>query len=102
MGKCNITSDFECDLNWEDLPAYGRHAKYRFCNACQQNVYRVSSDKEAEDHARLGHCIAFHDTGPAILPLGVMAPLTPREGKHSVTKPPPPPPPIRPSRNDPG
>ena len=95
MGKCNITLHFECDLNWVDLPAYGRHANYRFCNTCQQNVYRVSSDEEAEDHASLGQCIAFHDTGPAILPLDGMDPSTPRQGAHSVTKPPPPPPPLR-------
>jgi hypothetical protein len=58
MGKCNITLSFECDRSWEDLTiTFG--TRHRFCDGCQQNVYWVRDNQEAEQEARLGNCIAF-------------------------------------------
>jgi len=97
MGKCNITLSFECDRSWEELTRTEgvlkkiarfilrrRQSKHRFCDGCQQNVYWISSDQEGEDHAQLGHCIAFSNP-----PL--MGHVIPPYDSTTATKPPPPP-----------
>ena len=63
--ECNITLSFVCDRSWENLTT--TDGEHRFCDGCQQNVYWVSSDQEGQDHARLGHCIAYPDQGRVLL-----------------------------------
>ena len=48
---------FACPMSWEEL-APTEDATERHCARCDQRVYRCTSLRAAEDHARLGHCIA--------------------------------------------
>lgn len=46
-----------CDKRWETLHPT-ESADVRHCKSCDSHVYNCSTVREAETHARAGHCIA--------------------------------------------
>lgn len=50
----------ECDQAWGQLAHTGQ-ALVRHCAKCGTDVYQVRTRKDAENHARAGHCIAAID-----------------------------------------
>jgi uncharacterized protein (TIGR02996 family) len=48
---------FICEKRWETLHPT-ENASVRHCNACDSRVFHCSTVREAEIHARAGHCIA--------------------------------------------
>ena len=49
---------YQCPKYWQKLQKTESDS-IRFCDACQENVYYCTDKKEAEQHARKGHCIAI-------------------------------------------
>ena len=48
---------FKCPKQWEALKVTGEPA-VRHCDACDENVHYCHTLKEAQAHARQGHCVA--------------------------------------------
>lgn len=48
---------FVCERRWASL-APTEDAQIRTCDECRECVHHCASVREAEDHARAGHCIA--------------------------------------------
>lgn len=49
---------YRCSKQWQEFQAT-KNETIRFCDACQENVYYCNDKKEADSHARQGHCIAI-------------------------------------------
>jgi uncharacterized protein (TIGR02996 family) len=52
-----VRFSFVCERKWETLHPT-EDAAVRHCNSCDSRVYQCATVKEAEAHARAGHCIA--------------------------------------------
>ncbi|HEY8377601.1 MAG TPA: hypothetical protein VIK91_13995 [Nannocystis sp.] len=48
---------FVCERRWESLAPTG-DVRIRACDECRERVHHCASVREAEAHARAGHCIA--------------------------------------------
>jgi uncharacterized protein (TIGR02996 family) len=59
--SCGLQFQFQCPKQWEKLRPTGC-GTVRFCEACQRRVYYCHSVKQAEKHARRGHCVAVDST----------------------------------------
>ncbi|MBP3960399.1 TIGR02996 domain-containing protein [Gemmata sp. G18] len=55
--NCEAVFQFKCPKRWESLKVINDPA-VRHCSACQKNVYYCHTLPEAQDRARLGHCVA--------------------------------------------
>ncbi len=53
-----VRFSFICEKRWETLHPT-ESSTVRHCNACDSRVFHCSTVKEAETHARAGHCIAI-------------------------------------------
>ena len=56
MPNCELTWEFECPLDWDDLSEVAESSSY--CDECTQNVYRVETNRAALKFAREGKCVA--------------------------------------------
>lgn len=55
--NCPRPLRFQCPKRWEEL-AHTEQPGVRQCNHCNCPVYFCASDKEVDEHAQAGHCIA--------------------------------------------
>ena len=49
---------YQCPKQWQELQET-QNESVRFCDLCQENVFYCTDKKEADIHARQGHCIAI-------------------------------------------
>ena len=58
--------EFECPKRWEELEATNK-ATVKFCNQCEKNVYKATSEAKLKKYAEEGKCVAyFHYEHPII------------------------------------
>lgn len=55
--NCTIKFRRVCPQTWANLRSTA-DASTRFCDSCQREVFLCTTDTEAVQHARQGHCIA--------------------------------------------
>lgn len=56
-----VRFSFVCDKRWETLHPTDT-PDIRHCNICNERVHHCTTVREAETHARAGHCIAVANT----------------------------------------
>ena len=57
ISNCESMFRFRCPMLWREL-APTASADVRHCAACDRDVFLCTTDEEAVEHAKVGHCIA--------------------------------------------
>ncbi|MDH5655226.1 MAG: hypothetical protein OEZ34_04930 [Spirochaetia bacterium] len=55
----NCSFEFECSMNWHELKLTADE-NIRFCNKCNENVYRISTDEELQECLDKRRCVALY------------------------------------------
>mgnify|MGYP001440319410 CR=1 FL=1 len=67
------TFEYKCPLEWKNLKKT-EDSKVRFCDECDKNVYRCTTNEDIDKHIELNHCIAVNELN---MPMGMMLPPDP-------------------------
>ena len=61
--NCDEVFAFKCPKKWEKLHGTP-NPLVRHCDACEKQVYYCLTLRQAQDHARQGHCVALSEAVP--------------------------------------
>ena len=71
--RCNRKFALNCSRKWLELVESDSLAE-RHCPDCNETVYHCTLQEEAEQHARMGHCVSLHkpDESEAVDTMGLI------------------------------
>ena len=55
----NCQFAFKCSVTWRDLSEIENTYKVRYCTECETAVHLCLNEREFEEHAVKGHCVAY-------------------------------------------
>ena len=55
----NCRFAFRCPMTWGSLQAIEETMRVRYCDKCETAVHLCLSERELDDHAMKGHCVAY-------------------------------------------
>ncbi len=58
MNEIKCKFEFECPKKWDALELTN-DGDTRFCKSCERSVYRVTSEREFDEYAARGECVAL-------------------------------------------